>query len=226
MSETFLSYEQKHKENANVSVCIEDNAVVLFQGDSITEACRNRMDASSLGSGYAMIAAGMFSALHPEKNVRFCNRGISGNRLIDLRARWQEDCLDLKPTWLSVLIGVNDTLWRFRGESISADNFESMYREILTTAAETCQARLILCEPFLLSNLVDHDAWREDLEPKIQVVRKLAREFKAIHVPFDDLFAAAMKRRESSFWALDGVHPTGAGHALMARAWLQAVGAI
>ena len=84
---------------------IEDNAVVLFQGDSITDAGRDRNAKGSLGGGYAQMAATWFTALYPEKRVNFLNRGNSGNRAADLEARWQADCLDLKPSWVSIMIG-------------------------------------------------------------------------------------------------------------------------
>ena len=87
-------------------------------------------------------------------------------------------------------------------------------------------ARLILCEPFILPTPPDREAWREDLDPRIHITRKLARQFEAILVPFDGVFAAAATSRPPEFWAPDGVHPTAAGHALMTQTWLKAVGAL
>jgi acyl-CoA thioesterase-1 len=205
----------------------EDKAVVLFQGDSITDAGRVREDGDHLGSGYAMMAAAWFQALYPEKEVRFLNRGISGNRTKDLVLRWQEDCLELRPTWISVLIGINDTWRRYDAGSITtAQDYEEAYRMLLERVHITLPARFILCEPFVLPVPEDREAWREDLDPKIAVVRRLAREYGAVLVPFDGLFAQAATRRSPAFWASDGVHPSPAGHALMAQAWLRAVGAL
>ncbi|MBW7458685.1 GDSL family lipase, partial [Paenibacillus sepulcri] len=108
---------------------IENNAVVLFQGDSITDAGRNREDGNSLGSGYANIATALFTSKHPEKQVRFLNRGIGGDRVVDLERRWERDCLELKPTWLSIYIGINDTWRRYdRGIPMSAEEYETTYR--------------------------------------------------------------------------------------------------
>ncbi len=206
---------------------IEDNALVLLQGDSITDAGRNYGDGDDLGAGYGMLVGAWFSAAYPEKRVRFLNRGVSGNRAHDLRARWQRDCLDLRPTWVSILIGVNDTWRRYdSNDPTPVDTFERDYRAILTMAYDRIKARLILCEPFLLPVPEDRSRWREDLDPKIAVVRLLAREFEAIYVPLDGLFAAAAARREPAFWLPDGVHPTPAGHALIAQAWLRAVSAL
>lgn len=206
---------------------IKDNAVVLFQGDSITDAGRNYADGSDLGAGYAMLAAAWFSAAYPEKRVRFINRGIGGNRACDLRARWQHDCLGLRPAWVSILIGVNDTWRRYDSDDPTpVEAFERDYRAILTAVRDRLRARLIICEPFLLPVPDDRTTWREDLDPKIAAVRRLAREFEATYVPLDGLFAAAAARREPAFWLPDGVHPTPAGHALIAQAWLRAVGAL
>lgn len=205
---------------------IENNAVVLFQGDSITDAGRSYADASHLGSGYPALTAAWFSALHPEKRVRFFNRGISGNRVKDLRERWTADCLDLKPTWVSILIGVNDTWRRYdANDPTSPEAFESAYRHILQQT-KRMGAQLILCEPFVLPVPEDRKTWRVDLDPKIAVVRRLSRDYHAICIPFDDIFTRAATRREPEFWAADGVHPSAAGHALMAQKWLEAVGAL
>ncbi len=210
-----------------MSLLIEDKAVVLFQGDSITDADRYREDPDHLGTGYAMLAASWFQALYPEKGVRFLNRGISGNLTTDLQNRWQEDCLDLQPSWVSILIGVNDTWRRYDSNIVTPIAvYEASYRAILERTVQELHARLILAEPFVLPVFPDRVAWREDLDPRIHVVRKLAREFGALLIPFDGLFAQVSALREPAFWAADGVHPTQAGHALMAQAWLRAVKAM
>jgi len=206
---------------------IQDNSVVLFQGDSVTDWSRDREDFYGLGTGYAMIAASWFSALYPEKNVKFINRGISGHRTKDLQERWKEDCLDLKPDWVSILIGINDC-WRGfdRNDPTTVEDFERSYRDILTQVKEKTKAKIILCEPFVLPVPQDRVKWRSDLDPKIDVVRKLAREFGALLVPLDGILAAAAAKKEPSFWAGDGVHPSNNGNALIAQAWLKTVKAI
>lgn len=200
---------------------------VLFQGDSVTDTGRDRQSPEDLGSGYAMLAAAWFQALYPERNVHFVNRGISGNRVRDLLERWQADCLDIRPTWISVLIGINDTWRRYdSNDPTSAQEYEDSYRTLLERTRKVLNARLILCEPFVLPVPADRIKWREDLDAKIAVVRRLALEYHAIYVPFDGLFAQAATQREPAFWAADGVHPSAAGHALMAQAWLRAVKAL
>lgn len=207
---------------------LQAGQTLLFQGDSITDCHRTRGDDHSLGQGYAMMAAARLGAAYPHLGLRCLNRGISGNRVPDLLARWQEDCLDLRPDHLSLLIGINDTWRRYdSNDPTPAAQYAAHYRELLTlTRRALPQVHLILCEPFLLPCPADRLAWREDLDPKIDVVRTLAREFKATYIPFDGLFAAATSRREPSYWAEDGVHPSLYGHALMADHWLRAIGAV
>ena len=206
---------------------IEDGATVLFQGDSITDAGRDRQDSEHLGNGYAMMVAAWFQALYTEKAVHFLNRGIGGNRAVDLHNRWQADCLSLQPTWVSIMIGINDTWRRYdSGDPTSVQDYEAHYRPIVQDATTQLQARLILCEPFVLPVPADRLQWREDLDPRIAVVRQLAREFHAILVQLDGIFAQASTQREPAFWAADGVHPSNAGHALIAQSWLRAVRAL
>lgn len=207
-----------------MSTIIKDNSIVLFQGDSITDCGRSRENDEELGAGYANMVAAWFSAAYPEKNVKFINRGISGNRVRDLVARWEEDCIKLKPSLVSILIGINDCWRRYdRNDPTSVEDFKAGYRKILTQIRENLDAEILICEPFVLPYPEDRKQWREDLDPKIQAVRELAREFKTLYVPLDGLFAAACTQREPKFWAADGVHPTQAGHALIAQAWLKAV---
>lgn len=205
---------------------IQDGAVVLFQGDSITDVGRSRENNVQLGGGYVTMIAGLAGAMYPERQIRFLNRGISGNRATDLVSRWQTDCLDLKPDWVSIMIGINDT-WRSfdSGNPTSTADFANDYRRVLEQTRDQLGAKLVLIEPFVLPHPEDRKRWRSDLNPRIDVVRELAMEFDAILVPLDGIFAAACARREPAFWAADGVHPTAAGHSLIACAWLKAVDA-
>lgn len=205
---------------------IADRATVLFQGDSITDAGRSRENDAALGGGYPNVIANWFSAMYPEKGVRFLNRGISGNRAKDLRARWTADCIDLKPSVVSIMIGINDTWRRFdRNDATSAEAYAEDYRQILARVRDELGAKVVIIEPFVLPHPEDRKGWRIDLDPKIQAARELAREFNAIYIPLDGLLAAACVKAPPAFWAADGVHPTPAGHAFIAQAWLQAVGA-
>ncbi len=204
-------------------VTLRENMTILFQGDSITDCGRNNA-APPLGRGYAYLVSSWLSATYPELCLQFVNRGISGNRTRDLLDRWQVDCLDVKPDLLSILIGVNNTWRRFDcNDPTSAEQFYEEYHALCTSVRRNLDCDLALCEPFLVSVPQNFAAWREDLNPKIHITRELAREFGALLVPFDGVFAAASARAEPAYWAEDGVHPTAAGHALLARAWLEHV---
>lgn len=210
-----------------MATLIQDNARVLFQGDSITDSGRNRQDSSSLGDGYALITAAWFSALYPAQKVTFLNRGISGDRVPNLLARWNEDCIALKPTWLSILIGVNDMWRRYdSNDPTTTEQYESNYRRLLDQTVDRSNPQIILCEPFLLPVNQQQKSWRVDLDPKIEVVRKLASDYKTILVPLDTIFAEAAQQREPAYWLPDGVHTSPAGAALIAQAWLKAVNAL
>ncbi|MCL2069058.1 MAG: GDSL-type esterase/lipase family protein, partial [Oscillospiraceae bacterium] len=130
----------------------------------------------------------------------------------------------LKPTTLSILIGVNDTWRRYdNNDPTSTEDFERGYRSILARARDELNVKIILMEPFLLPAREELEGWREDLDPKIGAVRRLAREFGALYVPLDGIFAAECMKKPPQFWAGDGVHPTQAGHGLIADAWMKAI---
>ncbi|MCC2334581.1 SGNH/GDSL hydrolase family protein [Cellulomonas wangsupingiae] len=201
---------------------------VLLTGDSITDWGRDRDQPDSpwgLGHGYAGIVAALAGARRPDLDLTFHNRGIGGDTTRMLRERWQPDALDLEPTVVSILVGVNDTWRRFdSGAVTSVEEYEGHYRAILQATRERLDPRFVLVEPFVLPVPPVQPAWREDLNPRIHVVRRLAAEYDAALVPADGLFAAAAARTPPERWAFDGVHPTAAGHGLLAEAWLAAVG--
>lgn len=195
------------------------DSVILFQGDSVTDCDRDRAASGDLGHGYAAKVARHYAG----QPLRFLNRGISGNRVKDLQARWQEDCIDLQPALVSILIGINDTWRRYdNNDPTSTAAYLEGYHELLSQVRDRLQARILLMDPFVLPVPPDRRAWREDLNPRIDGVRDLAREFGAVYVPLDGIFAEASTRKPCEFWAADGVHPTDAGHQLIAEAWIQA----
>jgi lysophospholipase L1-like esterase len=164
-------------------------------------------------------------AARPERRIRVLNRGISGNRTGDLIARWKDDCIDLKPDIVTILIGINDAWYAFKRDMpTSAETFEANYRTVLERTRNETHATIVMMEPFVLHVPEDRAGWRTDLDPKIHAVRRLALEFGAVLIPLDGIFAAACARREPEFWTPDGVHPSAAGHGLIAHAWLGAMG--
>ena len=197
---------------------------VLFQGDSITDAGRREPAYQPTGRGYASIVTRWLEARYPEMNLEFTNRGISGHRTRDLVNRWDADCIDLKPDLLSILVGINDTWRRYDSKDpTDVDSFEKNYETLLQRVKEACDPILVICEPFLLAHPPGIEVMREDLDPKIHVIRELARKYNAIYVPFDGAFASVSTRAHPSYWANDGVHPTLAGHAFMAQTWMECV---
>lgn len=191
--------------------------LILFIGDSITDAGRDRSDPTSLGNGYVSRVASRL------QHATVANRGIGGDRITDLHARWHDDCLRLRPSVLSVLIGVNDTWRRFEsGQATSTADFESFYREILEQAVTGFAPRLVLMEPFLVPVRDEQESWLEDLDEKRAVVRRLADDFAAKLVRTADLFRHAMLTTPAAELTNDGVHPTPLGHEMIATAWLDA----
>ncbi|MHC4561531.1 MAG: SGNH/GDSL hydrolase family protein [Planctomycetota bacterium] len=204
---------------------------VLFQGDSITDCGRPR-DGNDwhLGLGYPQLVAAMSGHRYPGLKTAFINRGIGGDRVPSLQARWQEDCIDLQPDWVSILIGINDACQAAtEGEPNSAKTYETGYRDILTQVRDKTTARLIILEPFLLHTEHPYDfispihEIRFTLDPMIAAARKLAGEFEAVYVPLDNLYQEASKDVDPAHWAEDAIHPTLAGHGLIAEAWIKAV---
>jgi lysophospholipase L1-like esterase len=199
---------------------------ILFTGDSITDSNRRGDKNHPLGmSGYVLFAAAGISAQVASPKLEIYNRGIGGNRVKDLLGRFDADLLALKPTVVSILIGINDT-WRAfdRNDPTSTEAYEADYRTILTRIRDELGARVVLLEPFLLHVPPDRATWRTDLNPRIDVVRKLVLEFGTELIPLDGLFAQAATQAPPAFWAEDGVHPTIPGHQLIAKAWLKNAG--
>jgi lysophospholipase L1-like esterase len=203
---------------------------ILFQGDSITDAGRQREILESnhpqgLGSGYVNLIAAKLLNDKPQDALSILNRGISGNRVVDLYARWKSDALNVKPDLISILIGVND-LWHEMSSQngVELKRFETVYTMLLEFTQETLpNTRLILCEPFCLPCGVVSEVWLKDMQHRQEIVRGLARDFKATVVLFQTAFDQAQKQAPAAYWASDGVHPSPAGHQLMADLWLKTV---
>lgn len=211
---------------------LKHNATILLQGDSITDAGRKRdrqlaNDIGSLGIGYAnMIAAGMLG-YHPTLALQCHNRGISGNKVPDLAARWDEDTLDLNPDVLSILIGVNDVWHTFDGKyDGNAEKYETGYTALLErTRSALPETMFVICEPFVLRCGVVKDSWLAEIEAHRAAAKRVADAAGATWVPFQSMFDNAITDdTPPEYWARDGVHPSMAGHALMARTWIDATG--
>lgn len=197
---------------------------ILFQGDSITDAGRDRSDKYSLGEGYPFYAAELIREKYPDREFEFINRGVSGDRAESLLARWKEDAIDIQPDVISILIGVNDTWHNSAPQTnwMKNEYFEYCYRTILEDLKKNTGAKIIILEQFLLYT-EDKAYFRADLAPKIEVTRKLARQYADEYIPTDGLFAKASVSKEPTYWAADGVHPTKEGARLIAKYYLEAI---
>lgn len=210
---------------------LKDGAVILFQGDSITDGNRGRNADPNhiLGHGYQFSIGSRVGADYPEKKYVFYNRGISGNKVIDLEKRWQTDTLDLKPDVLSILVGVNDSTsmvfdWP---PAVSHEKYEATYQLLLDqTRASFADILFVLCEPFILpvgSVKENWEKYHSDIIQRQATVKKLAEKYNAVFVGFQEVFDKACDKASADYWIWDGVHPTVAGHELMAREWLKQV---
>jgi lysophospholipase L1-like esterase len=210
---------------------IHQGDVILFQGDSITDAGRDRNregnanDARALGSGYAFMAAAQLLAARADAGLQIYNRGISGHKVFQLAERWDKDCLGLKPNLVSILIGVNDIWHTLNGKyEGTIAIYEKDYRALLErTQRELPDVKLVVCEPFVLRCGAVTDKWFPEFDGYRAAARRVATDFRVTFVPFQAMFDRAIKTAAPEYWARDGVHPTPAGASLMAKTWLDAV---
>jgi len=216
-------------------VMIAKGDVILFQGDSITDARRSRKaeDAGApnnqpgMGTGYAWLAAAEMLVDRPQDGLKIYNRGISGNKVYQLAERWQADCLDLKPNVLSILIGVND-IWHTFKHSYdgTVEKYETDYLALLERTKQVLPGvKLIVCEPFVLKFDAVTDEWFPEFDQYRAAAKRVAEKHETVFVPFQSMFDEAIKYAPPSHWLADGVHPTSSGAALMAHCWMNAVAA-
>jgi lysophospholipase L1-like esterase len=205
--------------------------VVLFQGDSITDAGRDRRregnanDARASGTGYALFITSQLLAQRAAAGLKIYNRGVSGNKVFQLAERWDKDCLALKPNVLSILIGVND-IWHTLNGSYNGtvEIYEKDYRALIERTQRALPGvGLAICEPFVLRTGAVNDQWFPEFDRYRAAPRRVATDSHAVFVPFQAMFNKAVQAAPPGYWAADGVHPTIAGAGLMARTWLETV---
>jgi lysophospholipase L1-like esterase len=228
-----LAEEQISRKPKSANLPRSDSGkIILFQGDSITDAGRKKDDLApnspaALGKGYAWLAAAEMLVASPGSSLEFYNRGISGNKVYQLAERWQTDCLDLKPDMLSILIGVNDFWHKHKhGYEGTLEKYETDYRALLQrTKVALPKVEFMICEPFVLNVGAVDDSWFPEFDGYRAAAKRVAESFDAIFVPFQSMFDEAVKIAPPERWAADGVHPTDDGATLMAYWWLKALGA-
>lgn len=205
---------------------------ILFIGDSITDGNRYKDEADrgdlnhQMGHSYAYIINALLGSIYPEKELCFFNRGISGNRIIDIYGRMYEDIVELKPDIVSILVGVNDgSQAEHARRATGAEKFGTLYRMMLKELKEALpNVQFVICEPFMGKNgpvYDDYDQWSACMKSYQKEARDIASEFEAVFVPLQEVFNAAFTKKESKYWIWDGVHPTENGHGLIARQWIR-----
>ncbi len=207
--------------------------VILFQGDSITDAGRDRNGGGNLGYGYATMVTGALSAEYPY-DYTFYNRGISGNRVVDVYARIKDDIINLKPDYMSLLIGVNDVWHEYACQNgVDAEKFEKIYNMLLDEIRTALpNIKIMLLEPFVLPGSATEntpetpDRWeyfRKEVDLRRAVVARIAQQRNLPFVPLQELLTKVnADAPEMGYWLRDGVHPSAAGHELIKREWLKA----
>lgn len=221
---------------------------VLYIGDSITDGNwgnnstaspsseRNHWDMNHIyGSGYMYLCATYYQGNYPEKEYEFFNRGISGNQLSDLEKRWETDVIELKPDVLSVLVGTNDIGYYLKSGKAEPFNFadwENRYRALLDRSLKVNpNLQIILCAPFVentgtMRQSKDFAERDRFVRGCAEIVKRIAKDYKTVYLPFNDLFDSLLKKTptsKDSYWIWDGIHPTPAGHKCMADMWIKNV---
>ena len=207
--------------------------LVLFVGDSITDCIRKREEDASLGYGYACMAAGQIGCEYPV-DYRFLNRGISGNTSVDVYARLEKDVLQLKPDYISFLMGINDLWYTADGEThgISVEKFERVYDMVISEVLEALpNVKIMLLAPFVLEGSATcdteevpnrHQVLFEETPKREAVVKRIAEKYGLPFVSLQEAFDKARKTAPDSHWIKDGIHPTAAGHCLIKNEWIKA----
>ena len=199
---------------------------ILFQGDSITDAGRETTEHLHLGLGYPTLVEAQLGFDYPNE-YQFHNRGISGNRIVDVYARIKQDIINLKPDIMSILIGVNDVWHEVSYENgVDADKFYKIYSMLIEEVkAALPDIKIIIFEPFVLKGSATEEAidvFGIEVKKRGEKAREIANNYNLKFVSLQDKFDAASKKAPNEYWLKDGVHPTRAGHELIKREWLKA----
>lgn len=201
---------------------------ILFQGDSITDAGREaiRGSLSSIGQGYAMMVAGEIGSQYPGEYT-FENRGISGNRIVDLYARIKADIWNIKPNLISILVGVNDVIHEIQNQNgVDAQRFERIYSMLIEdTYSKLNDVEFILMSPFVFRGKLTNEYWEyieKEVKLRGEIVQRMAKKYNTKFIPLQDVFNKACELCPAEYWVGDGVHPTVAGHGIIKNEWIKA----
>ncbi len=198
---------------------------ILFQGDSITDAGRSREDDMNRGMGYATLVTAQLGFEEPAK-YEFLNRGISGNRIVDLLARIKIDMINLNPDYISILIGVNDVWHEISKENgVITEKYEMYYNMLLEELRDALpNVKIMILEPFVLKGTATEENWERfynEVKKHAEAAKRVAIKNDVVFVPLMEKFEEALQLAPSSYWLVDGVHPTAMGHELISREWMK-----
>lgn len=204
---------------------------ILFQGDSITDCGRNRDDFYGLGNGYANLVKASLGYDHPGE-YEFINRGISGNRIVDVYARIKLDFINLKPDYASIYIGVNDT-WHevSRQNGVDTEKFEKIYTMLIDEVKAACpDIKLMIIAPYVLEGPATCNTeekpdrlefFKKDVAEKAVVAKRIAEKYGLPCIDLQKAFDEACTKAPASYWTGDGVHPAATGHEIIKRLWIE-----
>ena len=204
---------------------------ILFQGDSITDAGRDRQNFSNLGIGYPTLVKAELGFENPEV-FDFQNRGISGNRIVDVYARIKSDIINLNPDYMSILIGVNDVWHEISYQNgVDTEKFEKIYCMMLDEIYEAIpDIKIMIFEPFVLEGSATcnteempdkWDVFNSEVKKRAEMAKSVAEKYNIPFIPLQEKFDLVSQKTENSYWLADGVHPTTAGHELIKREWIK-----
>ena len=199
---------------------------ILFRGDSITDAGRSREDDSCFGWGYPLRVKEELEFEYPNTYAMY-NRGISGNRVVDLYARLKSDILNLKPDYMSILIGVNDVWHEFEAQNgVDAEKYFKVYSMLIEEIKEALpEVQIMILEPFTLKGTGNEryfEEFRDEVAKRAKKAKEIAEKYDLSFVPLQEKFDEAAKLAPNNYWLADGVHPTTVGHELIKREWMKA----
>lgn len=198
---------------------------ILFQGDSITDANRSKDTDANFGHGYALLVKSQLDFENPKK-YKCYNRGISGNRVTDVYCRIKRDIINLKPDVMSILIGVND-VWHEvdLNMGVDADKYFKIYSMLIEEVKEALpDIKIIILEPFILKGTATEAKWdvfKEEVLKRAQKSKEIAQKYNLKFIPLQKKFDKLAEDTDATFWLVDGVHPSEAGHELIKREWIK-----
>ena len=195
---------------------------IVFIGDSITWWGINESD--SIGTGYVRLLHDYLKVTYPDRDFEMVNKGISGNRVIDLAERWEQDVISIQPDIVSISIGIND-VWRQVDspdmEQVPPQRFEEVFENLLLNTKEKTNSSIVLMEPTVISEDVMGKG-NSMLKPYIEIIHQLADKYNAVIVPTHQAFISFLKHNKDFPLTIDGVHMNSLGNMLMAKIWLEA----